>query len=381
MKILYTITYYSPHNSGLTRGLEVIAQHFVAQGNDVEVLAARHDPTLDLKQEKVHGLTITRVPVAMRLRKGLIMPLHALKVWRSLANKDLVHIIAPQFDAGITALLARVRGKPVILSYVCSFNSPGLIGALTTFVLRLSHGVAGFYAHRIVALSSDYADQSRFCRLFQKKLHFVDVPVPNFPSHAKPYKPAKPPYRIGFVGRISKDKNIDLLIDALPAIREELDAPFTLEIVGPDEPAGTPDAERLQWRIAACEDNELIRVGVLTEEDLVKFYEDIDVLVLPSVDRIEAYGMVQVEAMLRGTPCVTSDLPGMRQPIVRTGFGRLFEAGMPVALARSIADVLRHGPERQPTTDELFTIFDNANIFSEFGELYREACGYHLTNT
>ena len=378
MKILYTITYFTPHNSGLTRGLEVIAHHFACK-HAVDVLAARHEPTLEL-HESISHLAVTRVPVAVRLRKGLVMPLHAWRSWQRLADCDLVHIIAPQMDAGPTALLAFLRRRPVIMSYVCSFSSPGIVGAIATFALRVSHVLAGLVASDIVVLSADYAEQSRFCRLFRRKLRFIDVPIPNFPSRVEPYRPAEAPYRIGFVGRISKEKNIDLLIDAIPHLRKVLNAVFTVELVGPDEPAGAVNASRLRDRIASCRDDELIRRGSLTESELVEFYREIDVLVLPSVERIEAYGMVQVEAMLRGTPCVTSDLPGMRQPIVRTGFGRLFKAGDSVALAEALRQVLEDGPARQPAPHELSDLFDNDRVFDALNELYHNTLSSHEAN-
>ena len=53
------------------------------------------------------------------------------------------------------------------------------------------------------------------------------------------------------------------------------------------------------------------------------FYNLVDVLALPSIDPLEAFGMVQIEAMFCGTCVVASDMPGVRVPINKTGYGRL----------------------------------------------------------
>ena len=51
------------------------------------------------------------------------------------------------------------------------------------------------------------------------------------------------------------------------------------------------------------------------------FYTCIDVLVVPSINSTEAFGLVQVEAMMMGVPVVASDLPGVRVPVQKQGWG------------------------------------------------------------
>ena len=79
----------------------------------------------------------------------------------------------------------------------------------------------------------------------------------------------------------------------------------------------------------------------------------LDVLVLPSTNRLESYGLVQIEAMLRGVPVVASDLPGMRRPVAETGMGRLFPAGDAQALADALADTLEDGPPARLSAPEI----------------------------
>jgi glycosyltransferase involved in cell wall biosynthesis len=74
----------------------------------------------------------------------------------------------------------------------------------------------------------------------------------------------------------------------------------------------------------------------------VSFYSLIDVLVLPSVDPLEAFGMVQVEALLCQTPVVASDMPGVREVVNRTGLGRIAEKRNPQDIAEKIIELKNH---------------------------------------
>jgi len=97
--------------------------------------------------------------------------------------------------------------------------------------------------------------------------------------------------------------------------------------------------------IEKAEDDGAIPYHVVLEvASLDQFYRYIDALMFPSNVRNEAYGMVQVEAMLRGTPCVVSTRPGMRLPVRETGFRVLFPRGDARELARALRQVLLEGP-------------------------------------
>jgi glycosyltransferase involved in cell wall biosynthesis len=50
--------------------------------------------------------------------------------------------------------------------------------------------------------------------------------------------------------------------------------------------------------------------------------------------------MVQVESMVCGTPVVASDMPGVRQPVLQTGMGKLFALKDADSLAKSLIEVL-----------------------------------------
>ena len=100
--------------------------------------------------------------------------------------------------------------------------------------------------------------------------------------------------------------------------------------------------ERLKPRI-----DELIKtghwqfMGKLPDAEVPAFYRSIDVLTMPSLNRTDSFGLVQIEAMMNGKPVVASDLPGIRVPVTRHGMGEIFPVGDADALAAALVRILR----------------------------------------
>ncbi len=83
-------------------------------------------------------------------------------------------------------------------------------------------------------------------------------------------------------------------------------------------------------------------VGPLRGPELSAFFAACDVHVLPSLNSTEAFGLVQVEAMLCGTPIICSDLPGVRTAPTSTGMGEVVPIGDAHALAEAILHICKN---------------------------------------
>ena len=68
MKILFSLTYYYPHISGLTIYAQRLAEALAARGHQVTVLTSQHDPALP-REDEHQGVRIVRVPVTFRIGK------------------------------------------------------------------------------------------------------------------------------------------------------------------------------------------------------------------------------------------------------------------------------------------------------------------------
>lgn len=147
-----------------------------------------------------------------------------------------------------------------------------------------------------------------------------------------------------FVGNFEPVKGIDILLDAFVRLLDK-GAADRLVLVG----AGSLESFICE-RIAdlagdgahADLSGRVTLTGVLGQRDLARWMAATDVLVLPS--RNEGLGVVLLEAMASGTPCVASRVGGTPEVLDDT-CGRLTPAEDPAALAEAIHEVLVLGKD------------------------------------
>ena len=94
-------------------------------------------------------------------------------------------------------------------------------------------------------------------------------------------------------------------------------------------------------------------LGLLNPEQMAAFYPNIDMLTIPSINSTEAFGLVQIEAMINGKPSIASDLPGVRQPVLRHKMGKIIEIGNAKALANAILEVWNEKKNNVENSDQL----------------------------
>jgi len=76
--------------------------------------------------------------------------------------------------------------------------------------------------------------------------------------------------------------------------------------------------------------------------------------------------------MTCGTPAVASDLPGMRQPILQTGMGKIFQMGDSEKLAQALIDVLSNPGAHQGNVPQITSRYSPETIAEEYEALFRE---------
>lgn len=106
----------------------------------------------------------------------------------------------------------------------------------------------------------------------------------------------------GFVGRVTKDKGIDELLEAYKTLIDDIDD-TRLMIVGDFEAEENLNQELLVWS-KKCDNV----VYISSKQDIERYYAAFDVLVLPSYR--EGFGNVVIEAQAVGVPVMVSNIPG-----------------------------------------------------------------------
>lgn len=112
---------------------------------------------------------------------------------------------------------------------------------------------------------------------------------------------------------------------------------------------------------------------MIPEEEMGKFYEGLDLFVLPSTNSLEAYGMVQVEAMLCGVPVVASDLFGVRTIVQKTGMGVIVKKKDPEDLANGIIEVINNKEKYVKERAEILSVVGTKTCLSVFEKCFKES--------
>jgi phosphatidyl-myo-inositol dimannoside synthase len=161
-----------------------------------------------------------------------------------------------------------------------------------------------------------------------------------------PFTPSpRHPLTLLTVGRLQKRKGQDMLIRALPRIRDAVPG-AVYEIVGDGDQR--PALERLarETGVADC-----VRfVGEIGDAGLVRAYQQCDLFVLPNreVDGdIEGFGMVLVEAQACGKPVIAGDSGGTAETMRRGVTGEIVDCTSPEPLAAAVIALLGDAARRE----------------------------------
>jgi len=196
-------------------------------------------------------------------------------------------------------------------------------------------------AKRVIASTASYAKTSKL--LWNRRVDIVPMAVdtsifrPVDPSPLRAALMEEGVIREGekivlFVGRLVPHKGLEELITCAKYV----DARFL--ICG-----GGPLKKKLESEIKDQGLDNIRLMGPVEDELLPSYYSLCDVFVLPSHSRLEAFGIVLLEAMACGKPIIASDIPGSRE-IVEVGVnGLLAEPLNPEDLASKISSLLGDG--------------------------------------
>jgi alpha-1,6-mannosyltransferase len=132
-----------------------------------------------------------------------------------------------------------------------------------------------------------------------------------------------------FVGRVAREKELDLLLGAWPQVERRTGARLMLIGDGPSRRRlqRQPGAERFTWLPFEPD-----------RERLADLMAAVDLYVAPC--SLETFGLSALEALASGTPVLTADRGGVAETIGRSGAGAFFQSGNPGALVETAVQLL-----------------------------------------
>jgi glycosyltransferase involved in cell wall biosynthesis len=396
VKILFILTYYRPHVSGLTIYVERLARELAQRGHQVTVLTSHYTDSLP-REEMLDGVRVVRIPVALRFNKGVVMPGFVPAALREIRAHEVVSIHLPQVEAALATVLTRLAGRKPILTYHCDLQMPPVwYGRIIDKLTFWDNLIAGKLADTIVAYTEDFARHSPFLSRFgivdcglraesdrtetvrNGKVRVILPPVvipdptPEGVAALKARAELNGKQRvIGFAARFAYEKGAGYLINAIPSILKEFPEVRVL-FAGPyKDVIGETIWDEMQPLIKEYE-HYLTFLGTLNPTQMADFFRVCDVVTVASINNTESFGLVQVEAFMCGTPVVATDLPGVRVPVTMTGMGEIVPIADAVGLAQGVIKVLKDRAAYVKPRSEIVSLFELQRTVNEYEKLFQE---------
>jgi len=311
VKIAQVSPWFFPHLGGVESHVRSMSRELAARGHQVTVVTSQHDPSLP-SEERLDGFRVIRVkPRLIAMRNPITPKMRA--TLRSLPV-EVVHAHSPPpLASHYAGVVARERGIPYVVTYHCDVDLPSAWGIFAESVYRRSLGASTLRnADRVVVTTRTYGATSR------SVWRYNPVVVPNAVDHRRfrpdidassvrehlKIPPAAPVVLL--VGRIVPHKGVEHFIEAARFVPE---AWFL--VVG--EGSLLEAMKRFAGTMGVADRVRFL--GRVSDENLPKVYAACDVFVLPSVSRLEAFGIVALEAMATAKPVIVADIPGVREVI------------------------------------------------------------------
>jgi N-acetyllactosaminide 3-alpha-galactosyltransferase len=315
MDLCIVAPYYAPHVGGVESHVHDLAHYMVEQGDRVTILTSRfsrHLPAL----ERHGGVVVRRVPTPFVAFRTPFMPALHREVQRG--DWDLVHSHSPPpFASYFACTAANNMGVPHVLTYHCDLEIPvpALGPVMVAFYRESLDRYTLSHSDQVVVSTNSYASTSRLVWRYEPEVIGAAIDAERFHPRNDGTKIRKhlgipeteEGHMVMYVGRLVPHKGVEFLLEAVPDMRESV----TLVVVGSGPWREVLEGSAKRLGVA----DRVIFAGGVPWRDLPGYYKAADVTVLPSISRLEAFGLVGLEAMASERPVVLSDIPGVREVI------------------------------------------------------------------
>lgn len=255
------------------------------------------------------------------------IPQHLLGLTRAMRKGEVIQVRCPCNLGLLGAVLAPLFSKYLIAIYAGQWNGyrgEPISVRLQRFILR-----SWWWRDGLVTVLGEWSNQPRQIVPF-----FTSTMTANQVQRGREAawkKRLTLPGHILFVGRLSPEKGVDILLRAACVLLKQ-GMSIKISIVGDGL-----DRERLNRMVKQLEIVDHVEfVGALPYDEVLSWYEKGHVLVLPS--RSEGWGKVLLEAMSFGMVCIATDTGPIPWMLKDRGF--VVPYGDVEALATRLRDIM-----------------------------------------
>jgi rhamnosyl/mannosyltransferase len=365
LRILHVGKFYPPVSGGMEKVLQVLCQAERAS-LDSRVLVANNRPVT--VREAVNGVPVTRVAALKKVGAVAICP--TFPYWLRRLTSDVMVIHEPNPVALVAHAMVRPKTKLVFWVHAEVVRPQWRYNTFyRPFLRRMLH-----LADRIVVASPPVKAYAEELQPYREKCVVIPYALDPEQSALTPevrvrvdaIRAERAEPLVLFVGRLVPYKGVDVLLRALAGSHARA------VLVG-DGPL------RQQWEQLARDlglESRVRFAGEASAFELAALYNACDMLVLPSVTRAEAFGMVQLEAMACRKPVICTDLRSGVPWVNRDGLtGLVVQPSNPDAL-RGAIETLAADPALRRRMGEagrarVIAEFSITRLAEQTGTLYR----------
>ena len=294
--------YWPPHVGGVEAVVRHLSEGLVRlAGAQVSALVANE---ADRRvEETINGVDVVRLSRQAALSSAPIAAGMPLALREEAARTDLLHFHSPYPWGELAFLAARPKVPAVVLYHSDIVRQKLMLSGYRPFLERFLDEVDLIITSspNMIVGSEFLAPRAEKCRVVHFGLPLERIAgAPGAEARAAELRAQHPGRHIVlFVGRLVYYKGANVLVRAMADVNADL----VMIGRGPLE----PELRELAVELGLGE-----RVTFLGEQEeaaLAAWYRAADVFCLPSVERSEAFGLVQIEAQCVGTPVVSTNLP------------------------------------------------------------------------
>jgi len=356
MKIAQIICTFPPYKGGMGTVAYEFTQRLSQRGHDVTVFTPKYQED-EIQRE--YPFKVIKMQSSFKLGNAAVLS----NIRKQLVDFDMIHLHYPFF--GTAYFVYRFKKKFPNKSLVITYHMDAIAGGLKGLIFKIHSKILMpkilSKADVITVSSIDYIQNSNARYIYRKHPErFVELPFGVDIDH---FKPAEKDHelmnRFGiqysdkiilFIGGLDKAHNfkgLKLLIKANKILATQL-KDFKTIIVGEGDLKNHYEELVKKFNL----ENKIKFVGVGKYADLPKYYNLSDLLVLPSTNRAEAFGLVLLEAMACGKAVLASNLAGVRTVPISQDY--IFQTG-------NVKDL----------TDKIYQLLTNDNLRVGVGKVGR----------
>lgn len=300
MKILQIVKYYDPCQGGMETVVKNIVQGVISYSTDVNFTVYSNNHLRNFVktiEEKNRETIIKEITPAHLKSQPLNLRYSSLK--KLISDNDIIHhhYPFPTVEFALLRYFKNMSNKKFIITWHANIKN-----SRWSWIERIYNPMIEKLLDRadaIIVTSPQLFEASMILQKYADKVHTIPLSFnPKYAMQSSKKYPINRRFKLLFVGKIRKYKGVEYLLNAIA------DLNVTLNIVGNGE-----ELESLKKLVQVLQIVDKVTfVSDADDEQLVAFYKDADLFVLPSVNEAEAFGVVQLEAMANGLPVINTNL-------------------------------------------------------------------------